>query len=117
MGSKLFIGNLSFDTTEVSLKGHFERAGFQVDRVTIVNDRETGRPRGFGFVEMDDAAGQQAIEALNGQSMDGRDLKVNEARPREDRPPQPKGGSSTCPPEPLGEDRRPGQLPAAVRRA
>ncbi len=82
MGSKLFIGNLSFDTTEVSLKGHFERAGFQVDRVTIVNDRETGRPRGFGFVEMPEGDTDAAISALDGQTLDGRELCVNEAKER-----------------------------------
>lgn len=83
---KLYVGNLAFSTTEDRLREIFEAHG-AVSSATIVMDRETGRSRGFGFVEMnDDAQARAAIDALNGQSMDGRDLTVNEARPREDRP-------------------------------
>lgn len=82
---KLYVGNLSFSTTEQRLREIFEAHG-EVASATIVMDRETGRPRGFGFIEMnDDGQARAAIEALHGQSIDGRDLTVNEARPREDR--------------------------------
>lgn len=82
---KLYVGNLSFKTTEDALRGLFEAHG-EVSSAQLVMDRETGRPRGFGFVEMpDDGQARAAIEALNGQNIDGRDLTVNEARPREDR--------------------------------
>ena len=82
---KLYVGNLSFKTTEDTLRSLFEAHG-QVTSAQLVMDRETGRPRGFGFVEMaDDTQAKAAIDALNGQNVDGRDLTVNEARPREDR--------------------------------
>lgn len=82
---KIYVGNLSFSTTEDKLRQLFEEHG-EVASATLVMDRETGRPRGFGFVEMNDAGqAQAAINALNGQNVDGRDLTVNEARPREDR--------------------------------
>lgn len=82
---KIYVGNLSFSTTEDRLRQLFEEHG-EVASATLVMDRETGRPRGFGFVEMNDSAqAQNAINALNGQNVDGRDLTVNEARPREDR--------------------------------
>lgn len=82
---KLYVGNLSFKTTEQSLRAKFEEFG-EVASATIVMDRETGRPRGFGFVEMNDAGqAQAAINAMNGTSFEGRDLTVNEAKPREDR--------------------------------
>lgn len=81
----LYVGNLSFGTTEQELREVFEAHG-TVTSARIITDRETGRSRGFGFVEMSDAAGgQAAIEALNGQELDGRALNVNEARPREPR--------------------------------
>ena len=81
----IFVGNLSFGTTEDALRSLFEAYG-QVDRVSIVTDRETGQPRGFGFVEMSgDAEGNRAIEALNGTELNGRALNINEARPKEDR--------------------------------
>ena len=81
----IFVGNLSFGTTEDALRALFEAYG-QVDRVSIVTDRETGQPRGFGFVEMSgDAEGNRAIEALNGTELNGRALNINEARPKEDR--------------------------------
>jgi len=82
---KIFVGNMSFKTTEESLEGLFSNYG-QVDEVAVINDRETGRPRGFAFVTMpDDGQAQEAIEALNGQEFEGRTLNVNEARPRENR--------------------------------
>jgi cold-inducible RNA-binding protein len=86
MSTKLFVGNLSFNTTENDLQDLFAAYG-PVQSVDMIMDRTTGRPRGFGFVTMenqDDA--QKAIEALHGKNFDGRDLTVNEARPREDRP-------------------------------
>lgn len=81
----IFVGNLSFGTTEDSLRHLFESYG-TVDRVSIVTDRDTGQARGFGFVEMrNDGEAQKAIAALNGREFDGRALNVNEARPKEDR--------------------------------
>ncbi len=82
---KLYVGNLSFNTSEQRLREIFEAHG-EVLSASLVMDRETGRPRGFAFVEMkDDNEARAAIEALNGQNVDGRDLTVNEARPREER--------------------------------
>jgi RNA recognition motif-containing protein len=79
----IFVGNLSFDATESAVRTIFEEFG-TVDRVNIVTDRDTGRARGFGFVEMaNDGEGQKAIAALNGRDLDGRALNVNEARPKE----------------------------------
>jgi cold-inducible RNA-binding protein len=81
----IFVGNLSFGVTESSLRSLFEQHG-SVDRVSIVTDRDTGRSRGFGFVEMgNDGEGDNAINALNGMDLDGRTMNVNEARPREER--------------------------------
>ena len=86
MSNKLFVGNLSFNTTETQLRDAFSAHGV-VAEVNLMMDRETGRPRGFGFVTMNSAAeAQSAIEGLNGKSVDGRDLTVNEAKPREERP-------------------------------
>lgn len=80
---KLYVGNLSFNTSESQLRELFEAHG-QVASASLVMDRETGRPRGFGFVEMsNDAEANAAMAALNGKNIDGRDLTVNEARPRE----------------------------------
>ena len=81
----IFVGNLSFGATEDSVRSMFEAYG-TVDRVSVVTDRETGRARGFGFVEMsvNDEA-ERAIAALNGRELDGRALNINEARPKEDR--------------------------------
>ena len=95
----IFVGNLSYTTTEESVRSLFESYG-TVDRVSIVTDRDTGQPRGFGFVEMpNDAEGDKAIAALNGKDLGGRDLNVNEARPKTerrpggfDRGPRPGGG-------------------------
>jgi len=82
---RIYVGNLSFNTAEQELSELFSQHG-QVANVAIITDRDTGRSRGFGFVEMaDDTEGRAAIEALNGQEIDGRSLTVNEARPRADR--------------------------------
>jgi RNA recognition motif-containing protein len=81
----IFVGNLSYSATEATIRSLFEQYG-PVDRVSIVTDRDTGQPRGFGFVEMSDGnAAEQAISALNGREVDGRAINVNEARPREER--------------------------------
>jgi RNA recognition motif-containing protein len=89
---KIYVGNLNFKTTEDAIRQLFEAHG-EVASVKLITDRETGRPRGFGFVEMpDDASATAAIEALDGQDVEGRSLRVNEARPREDRPPRRGGG-------------------------
>lgn len=81
----IFVGNLSFQTTEADLRTAFEAFG-AVSRVSIMTDRDTGRSRGFAFVEMnDDQQGDDAIAALNGSEMDGRALNVNVARPRPER--------------------------------
>ena len=81
----IYVGNLSFGATEDAVRSMFEAYG-AVERVNVVTDRETGRARGFGFVEMsNDGEGEKAIAALNGQDLDGRALSVNEARPKEDR--------------------------------
>ncbi|HVE17372.1 MAG TPA: RNA-binding protein [Chthoniobacterales bacterium] len=81
----IFVGNLSFDATEGALRAMFEEFG-TVDRVNLVTDRDTGRARGFGFVEMsNDGEGNTAIAAINGRTMDGRALNVNEAKPKENR--------------------------------
>lgn len=83
---KLYIGNLSYDTTDADLQSAFSAHG-EVRSAQVVTDRDTGRSRGFGFVEMDDRAqAEAAISALNGAQLQGRTLIVNEARPREDRP-------------------------------
>jgi cold-inducible RNA-binding protein len=85
---KLYVGNLSFDTTENDLQDLFEQHG-AVTEVALVNDRVTGRSRGFAFVTMSDAtAATAAINALNGKQVQGRALTVNEARAREERPRQ-----------------------------
>jgi cold-inducible RNA-binding protein len=81
----IFVGNLSFGATEAALRSLFEAHG-SVERVNIVTDRDTGQPRGFGFVEMNnDGEGEKAIAALNGTDFDGRTLNVNEARPKVER--------------------------------
>jgi RNA recognition motif-containing protein len=84
----IYVGNLPWSTTEDELRGLFESHG-RVDAARIITDRETGRSRGFGFVEMpDDGEAQAAIEALNNYELDGRRLTVNESRPRSERPPR-----------------------------
>src|SRR5688572_31861494 len=83
--TNIFVGNLSFGTTEDSIRSLFESYG-TVDRVNIVTDRDTGRARGFAFVEMSsEAEGNAAINGLNGRDLDGRTLNINEARPKTDR--------------------------------
>ena len=85
MATKLYVGNLSFKTTSDDLREHFSQAG-TVESASVIEDRETGRSRGFGFVEMatpEDA--QAAIEQFNGKDLNGRNLTVNEARPKTDR--------------------------------
>ncbi|MBX3359698.1 MAG: RNA-binding protein [Phycisphaeraceae bacterium] len=80
---KLYVGNLSFSTSESRLRELFEEFG-EVSSATLVMDRDTGRPRGFGFVEFsNDEHARAAITGLNGKNIDGRDLTVNEAKPRE----------------------------------
>jgi len=92
MSTKLFVGNLSFNTTENDLQDAFVAHG-AVTEVNVIMDRATGRPRGFAFVTMSSAEeAQKAVDALNGSSMDGRALTVNEARPREDRGGERSGG-------------------------
>jgi cold-inducible RNA-binding protein len=81
MGIKLYVGNLSYEMTEEQLNTLFSEAG-EVTSAKIITDRHTGQPRGFGFVEMETKLdGQKAISMLNGRSVDGRPLAVNEARP------------------------------------
>lgn len=85
MAKKLYVGNLSYETTESDLQGMFEEFG-SVQSAQVIMDRESGRSKGFAFVEMgSDQEAQAAINALNGKDMDGRPLTVNEAKPREDR--------------------------------
>ena len=83
--SKIYVGNLPFSATEESVRALFSQHG-TVESVALINDRETGRPRGFGFVEMPRADAQRAIQSLNGTDMGGRPLKVNEAQDK------PRGG-------------------------
>ena len=85
MAKKLYVGNLSYDTTDSDLQNLFQPHG-TVQSAQVIMDRDAGRSKGFGFVEMDsDQQAQAAIEALNGREANGRTLTVNEARPREDR--------------------------------
>jgi RNA recognition motif-containing protein len=88
MGTKLYVGNLSFQTMEKDLQDYFAAVG-KVSSCTLMTDKFTGKSRGFAFVEMgSDAEAKKAIEELDGKEFDGRTLKVNEAKPREDRPPR-----------------------------
>jgi cold-inducible RNA-binding protein len=84
MTKKLYIGNLPFQTTEGELSDLFSQVG-AVESVRIITDRDTGRSRGFGFIEMADEDAEKAINEFNGKDMDGRALTVNEARPQVDR--------------------------------
>ncbi len=82
----IYIGNLSYNVTDQDLQKLFEEYG-KVERSNIISDRETGRSKGFGFIEMpEQSEGQKAIEELDGQDVDGRNIRVNEARPKEDKP-------------------------------
>ncbi len=86
MAKRIYVGNLPFSATDDEVRELFEAHG-SVNSVSLITDRETGRPRGFGFVEMeDDEAAEAAISALHQTQMGGRSLNVNEARPRESRP-------------------------------
>lgn len=84
MTKRIYIGNLSYNATEEQVRDMFSEYG-TVQSVAMINDRDTGRFRGFAFVEMEDSAATNAIDALDGTDLDGRTLKVNEARPRDDR--------------------------------
>ncbi|MCC7207041.1 MAG: RNA-binding protein [Anaerolineae bacterium] len=85
MAKKLYVGNLSFETTEAKVRELFSQVG-EVESVALITDRETGRMKGFGFVEMgSEEASREAIKRFNGYSLDNRELTVNEARPREER--------------------------------
>jgi len=82
----LYVGNLAYSVTEADLRAAFEAFG-TVDRASVITDRDSGRSKGFGFVEMpDNSEADAAIKALNETALDGRNIKVNEARPRENRP-------------------------------
>ena len=88
MGKRLYVGNLSHDSTEDSVRNAFSEDGRSVSEVKIITDRDTGRPRGFCFVEMgSDSDAEAAIQAMDGAMLDGRDLKVSEAQER-----KPRGG-------------------------
>ena len=92
MGKRLYVGNLSFHTTDAALQQHFSQVG-AVETVNLIMDKFTGRSRGFAFVEMgSEADAQKAIEQFHGKELDGRVLTVNEARPREQRAPGGGGG-------------------------
>ena len=85
MNKKLYVGNMPYSMTEEQIRTMFAEAG-EVTEVTLITDRETGRPKGFGFVEMaTEEGGNEAIKRFNGQALGERTLTVNEARPREDR--------------------------------
>ena len=92
MAKKLYVGGLSYDTTEATLKDTFAQAG-TVETATIIMDKMTGRSKGFGFVEMStEEEAKKAIETINGTELDGRTLTVNEAKPMEPRAPRTGGG-------------------------
>ena len=104
MGNKLYVGNLAYSVRDESLQEAFGQFG-TVNSAKVMMDRETGRSKGFGFVEMgSDAEAQAAINGMNGQPLEGRPLVVNEARPREERP----GGFSGAPRSPYGGGGRSG---------
>jgi RNA recognition motif-containing protein len=86
MGNRLYVGNLSFDTTDADLIAAFEQGGVKVTSAQIMMDRDTGRSRGFAFVEVAAADLQTAIKAMDGAQLDGRALRVNEAEERKSRP-------------------------------
>jgi RNA recognition motif-containing protein len=83
--TKLFVGNLPFSASESDIRALFEQHG-NVESFAMINDRETGRPRGFGFIEMSSGDATKAMQALNGHMLDGRALKVNEAQAKTDAP-------------------------------
>jgi RNA recognition motif-containing protein len=119
---RLFIGNLSYDATETELRGHFGPVGAPV-QVLVPVDRDTGRPRGFAFVEFAEReVAEEVIRRFNGQPFKGRPLAVSEARAREDRGPGPRPGFASRPMRPptgdfgAPRDRPPGQGPSAPAR-
>jgi RNA recognition motif-containing protein len=92
MAENLYVGNLSYDTTEDTLRTLFAEYG-EIESVNLITDRYTGRPRGFAFVEMAaEETAQAAIDALNGKMVDGREIKVDNAKPRADRDRRQSGG-------------------------
>ena len=93
MGKRMYVGNLSYQTTETDLTNLFEQVG-PVESVNIITDRDTGRSKGFGFVEMSNEDAEKAIAQFNGTELNGRALTVNEARPREERSGGGFGGNS-----------------------
>ncbi len=94
MAQNLFIGSLAYATTDDALKAHFEQIG-EVSSARVVTDRDTGRSKGFGFVEFtDEANNQKAVDALDGKELDGRAISVGLARPKEDRPKRDFGGGA-----------------------
>ena len=92
--TKLYVGNLPFTATDDGVRALFAKHG-TVEKVSLITDRETGRPRGFGFVEMSNADASRAMQALNGTDFDGRSLKVNEAQDRERSGGAPRGGGGS----------------------
>lgn len=93
MSKKLFVGSLAWATTDESLLAHFSAVGTPAS-AKVITDRESGRSRGFGFVEYDDdKQADEAVEKLNNSDLDGRQITVNEARPREDKPREDRGGN------------------------
>jgi RNA recognition motif-containing protein len=106
MGTNLYVGNLSFNTMEADLQQLFAQAG-KVVSCNLITDKFTGKSRGFAFVEMgSQEEADRAIAQFNGKDVDGRPLRVNEARPREERPPRHGGGGGDRPPR-RDFDRRP----------
>jgi cold-inducible RNA-binding protein len=105
LSKKIYVGNLSFDTTEEQVNEMFAQYG-KVDSIVMITDRDSGRFRGFCFVEMEDSAANTAIQALNDTDLDGRTLRVNEARPRQDR-----GGGRRRNKYPDSGGRRPNKYP------
>ena len=92
MGRKLYVGNLPYSVTQQALEETFGQCG-TVDSVNVITDRDTGQSKGFGFIEMSsDSEAQKAIQELNGTSIDGREIKVNEAKPKEPRKGGDRGG-------------------------
>ncbi|MSU55332.1 MAG: RNA-binding protein [Candidatus Taylorbacteria bacterium] len=91
MAKKLYVGNLSYGTTADSLKTAFSKVGTVVS-TNVISDKMTGRSRGFGFVEMEDADAEKAVSSMHGTDLDGRTLTVNEARPMSEKPPRRTGG-------------------------
>lgn len=91
MAKKLYVGNLSYTTTADSLKDAFGKVGTVIS-ANVITDKMTGRSRGFGFVEMEDADADKAVSSMHGTDLDGRTLTVNEARPLAERPPRSAGG-------------------------